>query len=65
MTRRDPRRRLASRRRSHPHAHPPEVCPAVAIDTHACELRHGRDVFMVLTRASAPRHTPPMRGPHD
>jgi hypothetical protein len=32
MTRRDPRPRLANRRKSHPHAHPPEVCSTRKID---------------------------------
>jgi hypothetical protein len=58
MTRRDPRPRLASRRWLRLHAHPPEVCPAVDIDAHACEIRLARDVAVVLIGASAPRNTP-------
>ena len=55
MTRRDPRPCLASRRWSRPHAHPPEVCPPVDIDAHAREIRHGRDVVIVLISTSRTR----------
>ena len=58
MTRRDPRPCLASRRWSRPHAHPPEVCPAVDIDAHARENRHGRDVVIVLIDVGTAQQAP-------
>ena len=53
MTRRDPRPRLASRRVSRPHAHPPEVCPVGDIDAHVPAIRHTGDLVSVLIRTSA------------
>jgi hypothetical protein len=59
MTRRDPRPRLASRPLSRPHAHPPEVCPAVDIEAHALGIRHASDVVSVLIGMSASPSEPP------
>jgi hypothetical protein len=44
---------------SRPHAHPPEVCPAVDIEAHALGIRHASDVVSVLIGMSASPSKPP------